>query len=70
MKEYAEKNGIECDDWLTLKSNGAKIKYDLGVVVSFGHLIPENIINMFPQCVNQFEHFTEIICNKWISCVL
>lgn len=53
VKQYAEKNCIECRDWLTLNTNGAKIKYDLGIVVSFGHLLPENIINMFPLYVSR-----------------
>lgn len=53
VKQYAEQNSIECRDWPSLISDGAKIKYDLGVVVSFGHLIPESIINMFPLYVQK-----------------
>ncbi|XP_031633504.1 methionyl-tRNA formyltransferase, mitochondrial [Contarinia nasturtii] len=48
VKKYADDHGMVCMDWATLKSNTNIIKHDLGVVVSFGHLIPENIINTFP----------------------
>lgn len=48
VKKYASKQGMECIDWATLKSEIDTIKYDLGVVVSFGHLIPEKVINAFP----------------------
>lgn len=50
VRMYAEQNReLECRDWLTfLSDSGNKIKYDLGIVVSFGHLIPENVINLFP----------------------
>lgn len=48
IKQFAERNSIECYDWQSFVSNGTKIKYDLGVVVSFGHLIPEHVINLFP----------------------
>lgn len=51
MKKYAENNGIICQDWLTLNINNDQFKYDLGVVVSFGYLLPENLINMFPLYV-------------------
>lgn len=30
--------------------------FDVGVVVSFGHLIPEPIINAFPLQVDKIEH--------------
>lgn len=55
VKQYAEQNGIDCCDWLELSSNSAKIKYDLGIVVSFGHLMPDSIINMFSLCVQYIE---------------
>lgn len=48
VKNNAKKNGIKCMDWITLDLKCPKVKYDLGVSVSFGHLIPENITNMFP----------------------
>jgi methionyl-tRNA formyltransferase len=49
VKKFADNNKIECHDWLhLLKENRSMCKeFDLGLVVSFGHLIPEDIINSF-----------------------
>lgn len=43
---YAQTHQIECKNWpiSSTDCNG----YDLGIVVSFGHLIPESIISSFP----------------------
>lgn len=51
VKVYAENHGLSCFDWPLPNFDGVNIKYDLGIVVSFGHLIPENTINMFPLYV-------------------
>lgn len=53
VKKYTEQNRhLKCCDWHTFISDcSTNIKYDLGVVVSFGHLIPAHIINMFPLYV-------------------
>lgn len=63
VKKYAEANDMNCRDWITLNATNTPVKYDLGIVVSFGHLIPEQIINMFPLCVsyqNQLEASTAV----------
>lgn len=51
IKKYALENQLECYDWLTHRFESKQTNYDLGAVVSFGHLIPENIIGMFPMYV-------------------
>lgn len=46
VKKYADKEKIKCFDWpipITEVEN-----YDIGVVVSFGHLIPEAHILALP----------------------
>lgn len=48
IRSYAKRNNIDCYDWISFQTDGAKHSYDLGIVVSFGHLIPEHIIKMFP----------------------
>lgn len=55
IKKYTEQNRqLDCCDWHSFLSDSTtKIKYDLGVVVSFGHLIPAYIINLFPLYVIQ-----------------
>lgn len=49
VKVYAYKNQLECHDWIDFKRESSVIcrDYDLGLVVSFGHLIPESIIREF-----------------------
>lgn len=48
VKAYAEKNKITVHKYEELKDNPDVCEgFDLGVVVSFGHLIPERIINRF-----------------------
>lgn len=42
---YSQKQGIEVNKWPTGNETG---RFDIGVVVSFSHLIPERIINSFP----------------------
>jgi len=48
VKNFAKEEKLNIYDWpvSTTLLNG---KYDIGVVVSFGRLIPEKIINCFPQ---------------------
>lgn len=46
--KYAKNNHLKCMDWTLFKNDSNSTKHDLGVVVSFGHLIPENLINQFP----------------------
>ena len=44
--QFAEENGLKINYW-PMKE---EVKgYDLGVVASFGHMIPGKIINSFPQ---------------------
>lgn len=43
--QYAEEKGIVVNSW-PLKNE--PYDFHIGIVVSFGHLIPENIINSFP----------------------
>ncbi|XP_052814932.1 methionyl-tRNA formyltransferase, mitochondrial-like [Mya arenaria] len=45
VEEFAADHGLPVEEWPIPIENQ---KYDVGVLVSFGHLIPENIINMFP----------------------
>ena len=49
VKLYAEQNNIEVYPWpldsTIVKNEG----FDIGVVSSFGHMIPKKIINAFPQ---------------------
>lgn len=48
MKEFAEKNKITVHNYAEIKKNPEICtSFDLGVVVSFGNLIPEKIINNF-----------------------
>lgn len=48
VKTYAERNKITVHNYAEVKDNPDLCDdFDLGVVVSFGHLIPERIINCF-----------------------
>lgn len=47
VKKFSEANGLTCYKW-PVSPNVIRWKYDLGIVVSFGHLIPEEIIDAFP----------------------
>ncbi|XP_016950791.1 methionyl-tRNA formyltransferase, mitochondrial [Drosophila biarmipes] len=47
VRSYAEKEKLPLQKWPIEPSECSK--YDLGVVVSFGHLIPASIINGFPN---------------------
>lgn len=52
VKAYAASNQLKIHDWAVLsKSENRHIcrEFDLGLVVSFGHLIPEEIINSFTK---------------------
>lgn len=52
IKAFADQNGIKIYDWGVISKDGNLCFYqqfDLGVVVSFGHLIPEEIINSFKK---------------------
>jgi len=45
VEKYAEDNKLKFHSW---PPNIAPGQFDIGVVASFGHLIPSNIINKFP----------------------
>ncbi|VEN42046.1 unnamed protein product [Callosobruchus maculatus] len=47
VQKYAKEQSLTIHSW-PIKNHPIKT-FDLGVVVSFGHLIPENIINSFPH---------------------
>jgi methionyl-tRNA formyltransferase len=50
VKAFGESNNIKVHNYEELKHNPEICgKFDLGVVVSFGHLIPEEIINQFKK---------------------
>uniref|UniRef100_A0A182T159 Methionyl-tRNA formyltransferase, mitochondrial n=1 Tax=Anopheles maculatus TaxID=74869 RepID=A0A182T159_9DIPT len=46
VKWYSRTEAIRTHDWASFSRNIAN-SFDLGVVVSFGHLIPESLINSF-----------------------
>lgn len=45
VRNFATKNALFVHNW---PLNIIKKDFDVGLVVSFGHLIPEDIINSFP----------------------
>lgn len=50
VKKFSQKNGITVHDWNIIKKdeNLPNLReFDLGIVVSFGHLIPEAVIDSF-----------------------
>ncbi|XP_058820889.1 methionyl-tRNA formyltransferase, mitochondrial [Topomyia yanbarensis] len=47
LKKYAEVEKLPLHDWPLQDPAVIAKKFDLGVVVSFGHLIPENLITSF-----------------------
>lgn len=52
IKSFAENNDVKVHDWAMLSKNTnfhLCRQFDLGLVVSFGHLIPEEIINCFQR---------------------
>lgn len=50
VKAYADENKIPVHSYEEMKHNLELCDdFDLGVVVSFGHMIPENMINCFKQ---------------------
>lgn len=50
VKAFAQLNNIKIHNYEELKHNPEICgMFDLGVVVSFGHLIPEVIINQFKK---------------------
>lgn len=48
LSKYAKENKITIHQWPLEIHN---MKFDIGVVVSFGHLIPSHIIDSFPLYV-------------------
>lgn len=55
IKAFAAKNQIKIYDWADLLLNENRHicrEFDLGLVVSFGHLIPEAIINSFKKLIS------------------
>lgn len=51
IKKFANQNSLKCFGWPITDFDVKENHYDLGVVVSFGHLIPESIIKAFPLLV-------------------
>lgn len=50
VKAFADENEIKVHSYEEMKHNPEMCsEFDLGVVVSFGHLIPESMINSFKQ---------------------
>lgn len=49
VAKYAKQHDIPFDEWPLPKEAPLKGDWDLGVVASFGHLIPQRIINIFPK---------------------
>lgn len=47
IRNFAKEEQLNIFDWPVTKTQ-LDGKYDIGVVVSFGKLIPEEIINCFP----------------------
>nr|CAG4646508.1 EOG090X0BM2 [Macrothrix elegans] len=48
IAKYAMKHGLPMSEWPLPKDYPQGQNWDLGVVASFGHLIPKRIINVFP----------------------
>lgn len=47
---YCESNSLKYNVWSDIKSNTEMLStYDVGVVASFGHLLPGKLIEKFPQ---------------------
>ena len=46
---YAKQEKLHLYKWPLPDLRG---HYDVGVIVSFGHLIPDDVINMFPRYAN------------------
>lgn len=67
VRSFAKQEKLDIYDWPVTKVhlNG---KYDIGVVVSFGRLISEKIINHFPLYVYNIisKHCTFINCSSEI----
>jgi methionyl-tRNA formyltransferase len=50
VKAYSDENKIKVHSYEEIKHNPEVCgNFDLGVVVSFGHMIPESMINSFKQ---------------------
>lgn len=45
VRKFAEKAGLKVHDWPYVPSHG---QYDVGVLASFGHLIPGKVLHKFP----------------------
>lgn len=45
---YSDEHSLSCIDWKALNVDACREEYDVGVVVSFGQLIPAKLINVFP----------------------
>lgn len=46
VRHYCQKEGLQVTDWPVTVPQGL---YDVGIVASFGHLIPASVINAFPM---------------------
>lgn len=47
VHRFAKDNGIPVYDWPLVNYESLCRKFDIGIVVSFGHLIPGSIISSF-----------------------
>lgn len=47
VKDFAKQENLRIYDFKEIKAKDS-LDYHLGLVVSFGHMIPERIINAFP----------------------
>lgn len=54
IRKYAKFSQLTCYKWPITADVVKEHNYDVGVVVSFGHMIPEDVINAFPLLVCQF----------------
>ncbi|MPC43350.1 Methionyl-tRNA formyltransferase, mitochondrial [Portunus trituberculatus] len=46
VRHFCQKEGLQITDWPVTVPQGV---YDVGIVASFGHLIPASVINAFPM---------------------
>lgn len=51
ITKFAKSNQLECYKWPIAADVVKEKNYDVGVVVSFGHMIPEDVIVAFPLSV-------------------
>lgn len=54
IRKYAKMNQLDYHKWPISAQTIKDHNYDVGVVVSFGHMISEDVINSFPLYVTHF----------------